>query len=209
MSELLTSAFLTLFVTMDPVGLAPIFISLTQSYSPRARRLAALRAVVIAGLVLAFFALVGSPFLAAVGITLPAFRIAGGLLLFWIAFEMVFERRTARKSDAASRSVAEDQPDDIAAFPLAIPLMAGPGAITAIMLLAQRAEDAARLAAVLAVTFAVLLATFLILLAATPIDRMLGATIRAVVTRLLGVVLAALAVQFVGDGITAFLPAQR
>ncbi|MEM6666237.1 MAG: MarC family protein [Pseudomonadota bacterium] len=207
MVDLISSAFLTLFVIIDPVGLAPIFISVAKDLDDRARRSAALRSVVIAFIILVLFALAGHRFLAAMGIGIPAFRIAGGLFLFWIAFEMVFEKRTTRKSDAADRTIRDDHPDDLAAFPLAVPLMAGPGAITAIMLLAGDAgNDPVALAAIIGVLAVVLVITALFLLAAIPLDRKLGSTVRNVVTRLLGVILAALAVQFVIDGIRQAFP---
>jgi multiple antibiotic resistance protein len=202
--ESLIAAFVTLFVIIDPVGIAPIFLALTGDRTPAGRRRVALRAVLIAAAVLILFALVGRWLLGAMGITLAAFRVAGGLLLFWISFEMVFERRQQRKSTTAERSVAEEAHDDVAAVPLAVPLLAGPGAITAVILLAAPAgSDAVRLALVVGVVLAVLAATLAVLLVAVPLDRIMGNTVRMVVTRLLGVVLAALAVQFVADGVLA------
>ncbi len=202
--ESLISAFVTLFVIIEPIGIAPIFVALTADRTARQRRLVAMRAVIIATAVLVLFALIGQWLLGAMGITLPAFRVAGGLLLFWISFEMVFEKRQQRKTSTAERSVAEEPHDDVAAVPLAVPLLAGPGAITAVILLAAPAgADPVRLALVVGVILAVLSATLLILLVAVPLDRLMGKTVRMVVTRLLGVVLAALAVQFVADGILA------
>lgn len=202
--ESLIAAFVTLFVIIDPVGIAPIFLALTGDRTPAQRRLVALRAVLIAAAVLILFALVGKWLLGAMGITLAAFRVAGGLLLFWISFEMVFEKRQQRKSTTAERSVAEEPHDDVAAVPLAVPLLAGPGAITAVILLAAPAgTDPVRLALVVGVVLAVLAATLAVLLVAMPLDRIMGKTVRMVVTRLLGVVLAALAVQFVADGVLA------
>lgn len=202
--ESLISAFVTLFVIIEPIGIAPIFVALTADRTARQRRLVALRAVIIATAVLVLFALLGQWLLGAMGITLPAFRVAGGLLLFWISFEMVFEKRQQRKTSTAERSIAEEPHDDVAAVPLAVPLLAGPGAITAVILLAAPAgADPVRLALVVGVILAVLVATLVILLVAVPLDRFMGKTVRMVVTRLLGVVLAALAVQFVADGILA------
>ncbi len=204
--ELLISAFVTLFVVIDPIGIAPIFAALTGHLEPAARRSVALRAVVISAVVLLAFGAFGQQLLTAMGITLPAFRVAGGLLLFWISAEMVFEKRQARKTGSTERSMQEDHPSDLAAFPLAVPLMAGPGAITAVILLAGNIPHyASSILAVAIVTIAVLAITLVILLLAIPLDRLLGATIRAVVTRLLGVILAALAVQFVADGIAAMI----
>lgn len=202
--ESLISAFVTLFVIIDPIGIAPIFLGLTAGRSGRERGKIALRAVVIAVCALVAFALAGEWVLTATGISLPAFRVAGGILLFWISFEMVFEKRQTRKADTAERSMTEEHHDDIAAVPLAVPLMAGPGAITAVILLASRSGDTLpELALVVGVIVVTLLVTLAILLVALPIDRLLGKTVRTVVTRLLGVILAALAVQFVADGIIA------
>lgn len=197
---------MTLFVIIDPIGIAPIFLALTGDKNAAERRLIAVRAVVIAACALIAFAIGGNWLLTATGISLPAFRVAGGILLFWISFEMVFERRNQRKSGSAERSVAEDSHDDIAAVPLAVPLMAGPGAITAVILLASRpGEDWMGLAMVLGVVATTLALTLAILLVAVPLDRIMGKTVRTVVTRLLGVVLAALAVQFVADGMRALI----
>ena len=139
------------------------------------------------------------------GITLPAFRIGGGLLLFWIAFEMIFERRQERKEKSAERAITEDQIRDTAVFPLGIPLIAGPGAISAVILLSARFEGPAMKAGLIAVLAAALLLLFLALVIAERIDRLLGETGRIILTRLLGVILAALAVQFVIDGIKAVM----
>lgn len=203
--EFIKTAFLTLFVAVDPPGLAPIFLALTMAMSPAQRRQTAFRSVLIAFCILLAAALGGQRLLTALGISIPAFRIAGGLLLFYIAAEMVFERRVPRKAHAAEHTVAQDHPHDIAAFPLAIPLMAGPGAITATILQANNAADNwlnyVGLAAVIATVIGSCLAVFLM---ASPIDRLLGSTGRVVLSRLLGVLLAALAVQIVGDGILSF-----
>ncbi|MFN3482178.1 MAG: MarC family protein, partial [Rhabdaerophilum calidifontis] len=134
------AALTTLMVTVDPPGLAPIFLSLTLGMAPEARRSVAFRATLIAGGIMLGFAFFGQPVLGALGIGLPAFRIAGGLLLFWIAFEMVFELRNRRKSGVARTAIDEDHIRNVAAFPLAIPLMAGPGTITATMLIAGSAR---------------------------------------------------------------------
>lgn len=201
MDAYISSALITLFVVIDPIGLAPIFLSLARDLDPADRRRAAIKASLISALILTFFALLGHRFLDAIGISLPALRIAGGIFLFWIAFEMVFEKRAARKSDAANRSIAADHPDDLAVFPLAVPLMAGPGAITAVMLLAERAGgDMTQLGLLIGLIWSVLVITGLTLLLAIPLERMVSETIRNAITRLLGVILGALAVQFVIDG---------
>jgi multiple antibiotic resistance protein len=168
------------------------------------RRRVAIRACLIAFAIMAFFGLGGDIVLKALGVGLPAFRIAGGLLLFWIAFEMVFERRNNRKAQTADVAITEDHIRNVAAFPLAIPLMAGPGAITAMILLAGRADgDPARLGALLALLALGILACLVVFLTAERVSRLLGITGNVVLTRLLGVILAALAVQFVIDGIKA------
>jgi multiple antibiotic resistance protein len=203
MADYLLHALVTLFVTIDPIGLAPMFMVVTAGFSPAARRQTAIRAAVTATAVLIAFALVGEPLLTFLGISLPAFRIAGGLLLFAIAFEMVFERRTERKAaqvEAAER--AEDR-QHVAIFPLAIPLTSGPGAISATILLASQAPGIGALAGLIAVVVLMVAACLAVFLLAGPIERVLGETGRLVVSRLLGVLLAALSVQFVADGILA------
>lgn len=204
MTDFLTSALVTLLVTLDPPALAPIFVSLTRGMTAQERRRVAIRACLIAFAIMAFFGLGGDIVLKALGVGLPAFRIAGGLLLFWIAFEMVFERRNNRKAQTADVAITEDHIRNVAAFPLAIPLMAGPGAITAMILLAGRADgDPARLGALLALLALGILACLVVFLTAERVSRLLGITGNVVLTRLLGVILAALAVQFVIDGIKA------
>lgn len=199
-----TSALVTMMVTLDPPGLAPIFLSLTRGMSAGERRQVAIRACIIAFCIMAFFGVAGDIVLKALGVSLPAFRIAGGLLLFWIAFEMVFERRTERKQQTAETAITQDHIRNVAAFPLAIPLMAGPGALTATILLAGRAQgDPLLLTSLAAICGLVILCCLLVFLAATRIARLLGVTGNIVLTRLLGVILAALAVQFVIDGVRA------
>lgn len=202
------NAVATLLVTVDPVGLAPIFVALTQGLSPSARREVGFRAVLISTVILWLTALVGEPFMAMLGITLPAFHIAGGILLFVIAFEMVFERRTERKQSSARNAIDTDHIRNLAAFPLAIPLMAGPGSITATILIAGQVEGSLIQTAILMCVIAgVMMSCLVVFLMSGPIDRLLGTTGRIVLTRILGVILAALAIQFVADGITSFIPA--
>src|SRR5581483_7859968 len=199
--EFFVSALVTMVVVLDPLGLAPTFLAVTHGLPRSARRRVAIRASLIAGTILAGAALIGAWLLQALGISLPAFRIAGGLLLFSIASEMVFGVRIERQSRTAEQAI-EEHVRNIAAFPLAIPLMAGPGAITATVLLAGRADHHVDLLAVLlgviVVVLAVCYATFI---TATRIARLLGTTGNVVASRLLGVLLAALAVQFVIDGL--------
>ena len=198
MFALLSSAFVTLFVVLDPPGLAPIFIALTSGMTPAIKRTIALEAALVALGILVGALLFGQAILAALGISLAAFRIAGGLLLFAIAFEMVFEKRQERKSSAV---VARPSP---AVFPLGIPLMAGPGAIAASILLAGRADGDWMLlglfAGVMALVVALCLCVFLL---SGQIERFLGERAQNVLGRLLGVLLAALAVQYVADGVIA------
>lgn len=196
----LISAFVTLFVVIDPIGLTPIFIALTPGMTAQQRRAIAIRATIIAAGLLFLFAFLGEQVLGFIGISMPAFRIAGGILLFLTALDMLFERRTKRREDQAE---VEDAPDP-SVFPIAIPLIAGPGAIASIILLVGQAEGALGMASVLGVMMGVLLIVFLLFLSAPIIERALGKTGIIVVTRLLGMLLAALSVQFVLDGIRGF-----
>ena len=201
--DYISAALVTLLVTLDPVALAPIFVSLTRGMNAAERRRVSMRACLIAFGILAFFGLGGEVLLRLLGVGIPAFRISGGMLLFWIAFEMVFERRNERKQHTADVAITEDHIRNVAAFPLAIPLMAGPGAITATILLAGRADgNVLALALLLTLVAAVMLACLAVFAAAEPLARLLGATGQTVLTRLLGVILAALAAQFVIDGIS-------
>jgi multiple antibiotic resistance protein len=206
-TEFVISALVTLLVVVDPVGLVPTFIGITHGLPAKARRSVALRASLIAAAVLIGAAFIGEWLLRTLAISLPAFRIAGGLLLFSIASEMVFGLRTQRQSQTAEQAV-EERVRNIAAFPLAIPLMAGPGAITATVLLAGRSGgDITRLSLLIAVIVAVLLVCLIAFALADRISRLFGTTGNIVLSRLLGVLLAALAVQFVVDGVRALLAA--
>jgi len=197
------SALITLLVVVDPVGLTPTFLAVTEGLPRTARRSVALRASVIAGAILIGSALVGDWLLHTLSISLSAFRIAGGLLLFSIASEMVLGVRIRREGEAAEEAV-EEHVRNIAAFPLAIPLLAGPGAITATVLLAGRAAgDPALIALLIGVVVAVAAGSFVAFLLAERIGRFLGLTGNIVLSRLLGVLLAALAVQYVVDGARA------
>jgi multiple antibiotic resistance protein len=203
--DFLISALVTLFVVVDPVGLAPTFLAVTEGLSEKLRREVALRAALIAAIILIGTALIGDWLLTALSISLSAFRIAGGLLLFSIAAEMVLGVRIRREGEAAEQAV-DERARNIAAFPLAIPLMAGPGAITATVLLAGRAAaNPVQLAVLLAVVIAVSAACLVAFLFAARIGRLIGVTGNIVLSRLLGVLLAALAVQYVVDGVRAIL----
>ena len=206
--DFVSAALVTLLVTLDPPALAPMFISLTRGMNAEERRRVAIRASLIAFSILAFFGLGGEVLLRLLGVGIPAFRISGGLLLFWIAFEMVFERRNERKQHTADIAITEDHIRNVAAFPLAIPLMAGPGAITAVILLAGRADgNIGYLAALLILIALGILSCLVVFSAADRVSRWLGVTGNVVLTRLLGVILAGLAVQFIIDGVLALLRA--
>ena len=208
MTALFLSAFVSFFVIIDPIGCAPIFAGLTRGESDAHRRAMALRSVGIATVVLLLFALAGEPLLGALGIGLPAFRVAGGIMVFLIALEMVFEKRTSRREERAEEITRRHQeqhraePEDISVFPMAIPMIAGPGSIATVMLVTSH-NHALALAVVLAALACVLVLTVIALLAAGAIMRVLGDKLEAMITRILGVLLAALAAQFVIDGIKA------
>ncbi len=199
--ELFISAFVTLFVVIDPPGCAPIYAGLTKDATPAQARIMALRATAIAAVILLMFAFFGEALLGALHIELDSFRIAGGLMLFWIAFEMVFEKRTQRRTERADKVNADPEVEDVSVFPMAMPMLAGPGAIAAIMLLMNEADTPAETIEVFAALIAVLLITSAALVAAGPLIRLLGDKVEAVITRLLGVLLAALAAQYVIDGL--------
>lgn len=206
MIELFVSAFVTLLVIVDPPGCAPIFAGLTKGTPAVHRRRMAVRSVAVAWCILVFFALLGEPLLRTLGISLSAFRLAGGIMLFMIALDMVFERRTERREERARDIEGTPEADDISVFPMAIPMIAGPGSIASMMLLSARAEGTAAALTVMAAMTAVLLLTLLALLAAGPLMKLIGAKLEAMITRILGVILAALAVQFVLDGLERSLP---
>ncbi len=201
MLELFLSAFITLFVVIDPPGCAPIYAGLTKGASAAQSRNMALRASLIAAVILLVFALFGEDLLGALHIDLNSFRIAGGLMLFFIAFEMVFEKRTQRREERAERVNADPEIEDVSVFPMAMPMMAGPGAIAAVMLLMNEADGFEQSAVVLGALGAVLLLTAFALVIAGPLMRLAGDNVQNVVTRLLGVLLAALAAQYILDGL--------
>jgi multiple antibiotic resistance protein len=206
MIELFTTAFITLAVIVDPPGCAPIFASLTRGADPASRRRMAIRSCVVAWCILMFFALLGEPLLKHMGISLSAFRLAGGIMLFIIALDMVFERRTERREERAREIEGTPEAEDVSVFPMAIPMIAGPGSIASIMLLNARAEGLPESLVVLGAMTLVILLTLAALLAAGPLMRFVGAKVEAMITRILGVILAALAVQFVLDGLERSLP---
>jgi multiple antibiotic resistance protein len=198
--DLFVSALVTLLVVIDPPGAAPIFASLTSTASDASRRAMAWRSVLIASGILLAFAAFGEPFLSALGISLDAFRVAGGIMLFLIALDMVFETRVKRREERA-KAVTDENTEDVSVFPMAMPMIAGPGSIAAVMLLTSEATEPLEYAAVYLALAVVLVLTLLALLAAGPIMRRVGAKVEAMITRLLGVILAALAAQIVIDGL--------
>ncbi len=198
----IVTVFVTLFVVIDPIGLAPIFVALTQGRSPAARRAIALRACVISVGLLTLFGLAGEGVLAFIGISMPAFRIAGGILLFLTALDMLFERRTRRREHRAESEAEDEHSDDPSVFPLAMPLIAGPGAMASMILLAGQVQgDWIGILTVHLVMIAVVALAFALFLSAGLLERALGRMGTLVITRLLGMLLAALSVQFVIDGV--------
>lgn len=196
----LITAFVTLFVIMDPVGLTTVFIALTHGTSDAHRRTVAYRSCLVASAVLTLFTFFGDAVLGFIGISMSAFRISGGILLFLTALDMLFERRTKRREDRAEE---EDFPDP-SVFPMAIPMLAGPGAIASMILLADQAQGAIELAWVFAAMLLVLLIALASFLMAGRVEKALGRTGIIVTTRLLGMLLAALAVQLILDGLREF-----
>ena len=200
----LITSFVTLFVIIDPVGLLPIFIALTPGMTAAERRAIAFRASAVAFFILALFAFFGEAVLGFIGISMEAFRIAGGALLFLTALDMLFERRTKRREDRAQESEEYDSSSDPSVFPLAIPLIAGPGSIATVILLAGQSPGVQGTFLVLGVALAVIASAILLFLAGGLLERALGKVGITVVTRILGMLLAALSIQFILDGLKAF-----
>ena len=200
---ILFTASATLFVVIDPIGLAPVFVALTQGMAPKKRKAIALRACVIAFVILSLFGLMGESVLSFAGISMPAFQIAGGILLFITAFEMLFELRGKRRSDKGEESEEDDR--DPSVFPLSIPLIAGPGAITSMILLTNEVQNNIwQLTGVFCAMFIVVFTVMVLFMMAALIEKTLGKTGILVVSRVLGMLLAALAVQFILNGLTGF-----
>ena len=203
--DVILNAFVTFFVTIDPPGLAGMFLALTSGMSAIDRRQLALRGTLIGAAILVVFMIVGSSLLATMGISINAFRVAGGLLLFYIAFEMVFEKRSDRKEDATGRIVSAKELQSLAVFPLAIPMIAGPGAISAAILLAADFVWLVDRLILIGILLSVCLLVYLFFLLAGQLQKYVGETGQTILTRLLGILLAALSVQFVVDGLKAML----
>lgn len=207
MVEIFLTAFATLFVVVDPPGLAPLFVALTTGASPAQRRAYAYRGIAVGAGVLLIFGLFGQSVLNLIGVGLPAFRIAGGLMLFFIAMEMLFEKREERRAKTTHDDMEHSGPDsDPSVFPLGTPLIAGPGAMASmILLIGQYSGDIGAQSAVYAALVCVLAITLALFLAGGWMERLIGPTGIGVITRLLGVLLGALAVQFVLDGLKAYI----
>lgn len=208
MIELLFDTFIILFIVVDPIGLAPMFAALTHDDTPRQRRRLALRGVLIAGGILVTFVIVGDALLRALGIGVPAFQIAGGVLLFLLAVDMLFARHSGLRSTTEREQREAEHRKDISVFPLAIPLIAGPGALTTVLLMvSEQGDNPAVIGATLVVVILVLAIALGSLLLSGRLLRLIGETGANVISRVLGVVLAALAAQYILDGLQAGLPA--
>jgi len=194
------TVLVTMFVVIDPIGIAPLFLALTLGMDTARRRRIAVRTCAIAAAILLLFIVTGEAVLSFIGISMPAFRVAGGILLFLTALDMLFDRRTKRREDRSD----EADSDDPSVFPLAIPLIAGPGAIASAILLSAQKPGAEGMVTVAGITLLVLLIMFVVLMLSTWLERALSKTAINVITRLLGMLLAALSVQFVFDGLSAF-----
>lgn len=206
--DVIVNAFITLFVTIDPIGVVPIFLAITIGMSKSERRAVAWRGASIAGFILILSALGGKAVLTTLGISIPAFRIAGGLLLFYIAFEMIFEKRQERHEKTSHRAITVDDIANIAAFPLAIPLLAGPGGISATILLSGTLGNTWEgLLVLIGIIILIMLIAAILFSLGERLEKLMGNTGRMVLTRLLGVLLAALSVQFVADGVKALASA--
>lgn len=202
MTEQLVNTFIILFVVIDPIALAPIFGAMTRGGSDLYRKKMAFKATTLSTIILMIFLFLGNHFLKAMGITIPAFKIAGGLLLLVNGFDMVFARHTGLRSTTVKESAEARQKDDISVFPLAFPLIAGPGTITTVLLLStEMNDDPVMFASLLGIILLVLGLALIFLLMSGRVMRVLGETGANVLDRLLGVVLCALAVQFMVDGI--------
>lgn len=206
--DVILNAFITMFVTIDPIGNAPLFLGLTAGMSTLDRRATALRGVLVSFVILGLFAVTGMAVLDGMGITINAFRVAGGLMLFYTAFEMIYAQRQERKAQTSEMAM-KDEIANLAVFPLAIPLLAGPGAISATILLSSELSlqtpdhPFMGIAVLMGVLIVLLTFTYITLRSAEYFDKYLGDTGRLVLTRLLGVLLAALSVQYVADGAVA------
>ena len=198
---------MTFLVIIDPPGCAPIFSILTHGATPAQRRAMAFRSALVGWVILMIFGLLGKPILTTLGISLASFQIAGGMLLFYLAFEMIFGQRQDRKEDRAKdHEDAHPEVEDVSVFPMGTPMIAGPGAIASVMLWVSRADDMTETAIVIGAMTVVILLTLVAMLIAGPLMKLIGEKIEAAITRVLAVIMSALAAQFVIDGIHASFP---
>ena len=200
--EFLLTSFVALFIIIDPIGLTPVFIAITQGMDDTLRRKVALRSVLVSAFFISLFIAGGETVLGFIGISMPAFRIAGGILLFLTALDMLFQRRSKRRENQTEQELI----DDPSVFPLAIPLIIGPGAIATVILIAGAKPGLVGVASTGFITASVLLTVFVFFSAASRVEKLLGKTGIDVLTRLLGMLLAALSVQFVIEGLVEFFP---
>lgn len=205
MISLFTASFVTFFVLIDAIGVAPIFATLTAGGNARFRRSMAIRSTIVAAIIIYAFAFGGAWLLNAMHISIDAFRAAGGILLFLIALDMVFEKRTERRENRADDVLAEHEdatpPDDVSVFPIGIPMIAGPGTIASAMFYVSDAGTVMEKGIVLAAIAVNLILVLVIFLMAGPLVRAMGDSVAGALTRILGVILAALSVQLLIDGI--------
>jgi multiple antibiotic resistance protein len=206
MTELAINAFILLFVVIDPISLAPLFSAMTRSATDSYRRKTAFKGVIIAGIILVIFTLLGDILLDYLNIEPASFSIAGGILLFLIAIDMLFVHQSGLRSTTVSEQAEAEYKDDISVFPLAIPLIAGPGAFTTLLLLTDKPAFSLETCVILLMLLLVLFITFFMLFIASRITGFLGETGTNVITRVLGIILAALAVQFIVDGMITSFP---
>ncbi len=203
--DVLLNTFVVLFIVIDPIGLAPMFVALTQGMSAERRRKMAMTGTSLATAILLAFLFIGDDLLSILGIGIPAFRIAGGALLFLLAIDMVFARHSGLRSTTTREQEEAEHKQDVSVFPLAFPLIAGPGALTTVLLMTSSRQEPIVFAGILAVLLFVLGLTLLSFLFATRIIQLLGETGSNVISRVLGLILAALAVQYMLDGLKASL----
>lgn len=203
--ETLLNAFAVLFIVVDPIGVAAIFATLSRSYPVPMRRRMAITATLLAGTILLVFFIFGNALLGLLGITLPAFRIAGGVLLFLLAIDMVVVRQSGLRSTTSREQLEAEQKEDVSVFPLAFPLISGPGAITTVLLMSAQTRGVTDSLGLMVIIVLVMVLTLVSLLFAATLSHRLGETGANVISRLMGLLLAALAMQFILDGLRAGL----
>ena len=204
--ELFLSAFAVLFVIIDPPGCAPIFATLTRGTSRKHQVEMAFKSVFIAAVILSGFAFVGEFVFSKLGISLDSLRIAGGIMLFIIGLNMVFEKRTEKRKDRAEEVLDTiKDPEDISVFPMGIPMIAGPGTMASLLILMGRADNWHQELTIMIALLSVLLISLIAVLISGPLIKLMGETFTNILTRILGVLLATLAAQFVLDGIKGAL----